>query len=516
LVPSSFMSDVRSSYDGAIGGTLASSFVAIPGDGSGVPNRAIWWTQSDGTAQRGANPQLVEPALIGYQMLQVSLGPGLVSAASVASATAAVLAAFPEYTVSILGDQVRVQGRIDAAFSFTGGSFATRGDADLWGIRVNQVNTLPFGTFEGPTGSAANAQHMVAPVNPLGSRVLAMDVFIGSAHPISDQIRLCLTEGGTALSPVGATTLYDFGQIAGIATNQWVRLWVDLNTLVMTGNATDLWPILKGNVDTTQIRNVVVGAGWNGDMTDQDFFVTTINPDATVPYPAVVPAGGGFSGFNVILCMRIIYDSAPFAGDGSWMRRFGSHLTNIAVGAEVSIDSQLYMGQLPPAALGMKLDYIDIPYGTVHAGQFRGGFWNGGTIVDATGVALGFDFGQTTGAVVNGYARINAPAPGPSEIAIDQTQPVWWAVKNSAPDTTIRFAFAANPEISSPVDNPMDWLDSTMSGGSEFEIFDPTPGMNPNPAVPWEASVPAGGVQPGNQPFAALGFRINPIVLAAS
>lgn len=512
---SSFMDDVRSAYDGAIGGTEASSFVAVPGRNA-VPDRVFWFSQSDGAVQRGQNPANWFATLAGYTPVQVSLGPGMLDATTVATALAAAAAATGDYTVIVIGDVVRLVGDIDSSLAFFGPSFAGRGDAGLWGIRVAQVNTLPFGTFEGPAGSAANAQHAIAPANPF-SRVIAMDVFIGSVHPIGDQLRLALFEGGTALSPVGAVLVYDFGQIDGVATNQWVRVWVAINDMAIVGSATNLWMVLKSNVDTTLIRNVAVGAGWNGNMTDEDFFITTMNPDATVAYPAVVPAGGAFSGFNVTLCMRIIYDSEPFAADGSWLRRFGSHLTNIAVGNEVPIDSQLYMGQSPPQAAGMELDYIDVPYGTVHVGQFRGGFWNGGVLVDATGTPIGFDFGQTSGAILNGYARINAPGPGPSAIAIDQSQPVWWGIKNDAVDAFVRFAFNGNPEIASPVDNPQDWLPSAGPGfGSEFEIFDPTPGMNPDPTVPWEAVVPAGGSLPGNFPFAALGFRINGMQLTAS
>ncbi len=515
LPPSSFVSDTRSAYDGAIGGTASHTFIAIPGLGS-VPDRVFWFSQSDGTAQRGVDPTDWYVQLVGYAAIEVPLPAGMVTAQDVALALQTAMSPFPEYTVTQIGSvptaswQVRISGaNIDAAGSFTGGDFASRGDAGLWGIRVAQVNTLPFGTFEG-VAVDAYLVHGVSPANPV-NRVLAMDIFVGSVHNGADQPRLVLFEGGTALSPVGATRIYDFGQISGTAVNGWIRTWVDPDDVATVGSGTNLWFGLKSAGGVTLVRNVQVGAGWQGNMTDQDFFITTMNPDATVAYPATVPAGGGFSGFNVILCLRIIYDSEPFAADGSWLRRFGSHLTNIAVGNEVAINSQLYMGATPPQVLGMELDYHDTPYGTVHVGQFRAGAWQGGVLFDPTGAPIADDFGQTSGVVVNGYARLFAPGPGPSAIAIDTTDPLWWGIKNNAVDAFVRFAFMANPEVSDPPENPQDW-----AATSEFEIFAPTVGMDPDPAVPYEATVPAGGLNPGNWPFAALGLRVNGISLVAS
>jgi len=515
LPPSSFVGDTRSAYDGAIGGTAASSFIAIPGLGS-VPDRVFWFTQSDGSTQRGIDPTDWYPQLVGFVAVQVPLGPGLVSAQDVATALETAMLPFPEYTVVQIGAvptaswEMRISGTsIDTMAAFTGGDFASRGDAGLWGIRVAQVNTLAFGTFEG-VAVDAYLVHGTSPPNPV-NRIKAMDIFIGSIHNGADQPRLVLFEGGTAVSPVGATLVYDFGQISGTAVNGWIRTWVDIGDVATVGNATNLWFGLKSAGGVTLVRNVQVGAGWNGNLSDQDFWITTMDPDATVPYPAVVPAGGGFSGFNVILCLRVIYDTEPFAADASWMRRFGSHLTNIAVGNEVAINSQLYMGATPPQVLGMELDYHDTPYGTVHVGQFRAGSWQGGVLFDPTGTPIEYDFGQTSGAVINGYARIMAPLPGPTAIAINVTDPLWWGIKNDAVDAFVRFAFMANPEVSDPPENPQDW-----AATSEFEIFDPTPGMNPDPAVPWEATVPAGGLNPGNWPFAALGLRVNGIGLFAS
>jgi hypothetical protein len=526
LPPSSFVTDARSSYDGAIGGTLASSFIAIPGL-NGVTDRYFWWTQTDGTTQQGLDPGNWFAALAGFAGVQVSLGTTLVTAQNVALALQAAMAPFPEYTVVQVGSvptaswQMRVSGpNIDAAGSFTGGEFASRGDAGLWGVRVNQVNTLPFGTFEGPA-TTANAQHATSPANAV-NRIKAMDVFVGSIHNGGDQFRLALYEGGSGVSPVGANLVYDLGQISGVALNTWVRIYVASSDVVTVGNATNLWMILKSNIGTTFVRNVQTGSGWNGNMTDQDFYQTTGNADATVAYEAVVPAGGGFSGFNVILAMRVVYDSAPFVADGSWLRLFGVHEPiAAAAGNDVDINSRLLMGQTPPNVLGMEIDYAQVPFGQVHnlGDQFRVGLWQGGVLENPNNADLLFDFGETPGTATDAYVQINAPAPGGSAVAVNNTDPVWWGIKNnnSVNGPTVTFVFNVNQDSANPPENPMDWLVSAGAGsGSEYESFPPDVDTNPSTAWPPTISTFAGDQLPGNIPFARLGLRVNGIDLVAS
>jgi hypothetical protein len=529
LPPSSFVTDARSSYDGAIGGTLASSFIAIPGM-NGVTDRYFWWSQTDGTTQQGLDPGNWFAALAGFAGVQVALGTTLVTAQNVALALQAAMAPYPEYTVVQIGSaptaswQMRVSGpNIDAAGSFTGGDFASRGDAGLWGIRVNQVNTLPFGTFEGPA-TTANAQHAVAPANAV-NRIKAMDVFVGSIHNGGDQFRLALYEGGSGVSPVGANLVHDFGQISGVATDTWVRIWVAPSDVVTVGNATNLWMVLKSSIGTTFVRNVTVASPWEGNMTDQDFYQTTGNPDATVPYEAVVPAGGGFSGFNVTLAMRIVYDSAPFAADGSWLRLFGVHEPVSTAGSEIGINSKLFMGAPVPQVLGMELDSHSSPYGSVHVGQFRAGVYQGPAPRIPANADLIDDLGQTSGGVTEDYVVLLAPGPGVSAVPIDITQTIFWVVKNDSGggggNAMVRFTLNVNQDAADPPENPMDWIRASVppaGDGSEYEAFPTNPNINTDPTSPYEATFVTDGTdtQPGNIPYARLGFRVNGIDLVAS
>jgi hypothetical protein len=531
LPPSSFMTDARASYDGAVGGTLGfGSFVAIPGLNA-VPNRVFWFSQRDsGTVPRALDPTNWIGALAGYTGIQVILDAGLVTAQDVALDLQAAMAVFPEYTVTQVGSvwsaswQMRVQGEdIDAVNAFTGGSFATRGDAGLWGCRVNQVNTLPFGTFEGGATSA-NASHATSPANAT-NRIIAMDLFVGSVHNAGDQLRLALYEGGTAVSPVGATLVYDFGQITGTGTDQWVRLWVNQSDIVTVGSAVNLWLIVKGDVGTTQLRVLQVGSGWQGNFTDQDFFVTTIAPAAGTAYPATVPAGGGASGFNLILAMRLIYDSPPYATDGSWLRTFGIHTAIGTAGSEIGIDSQLMMGGNPPQALGMELDWHETPYGPVHTGQFRTGVYQGGVVANPNNAPRIADLGQTVGAVTEAYVRVNAPGPGPTAIPVDISSAVWWTIKNNSGgaggNARVRFSLNADQGNGDPPENPSDWTRATVppaGDGSEYELFATNPTIDTDPTTPFVATIStdASDQLPGNQPYARLGFRVNGIGLIAS
>jgi hypothetical protein len=528
--PSSFVDDSRSAYDGAIGGTLASGFVAIPGLAA-TPNRVFWWSQSDGSAQRGQNPANWFPELAGYADIEVPLPAGLVSAQDVALALEAEMSAFSEYTIAQVGVvptaswSMRVTGTaIDADNAFTGGDFSSRGQAGIWGIHVDTI--LGTGSDgEGPVGNC-NSQYAQAPL--LGStRVLAMDVYIGTAHAAGSQFRLALFEGGDTLSPVGSTLLYDFGQISGTVTNGWVRVWVDLEDMVMPGNGSNLWLTVKNNAGGTNIAGFFTGSPWNGDFLDQDFWQSSsMSADPAVAFEGVYTAGGAH-GSTFILGLRLVYDSAPYTADGSLRRRYGTHEPVSAATNSASIDSQLIMSGTPPQILGLELDQIWMPYGTVHTdagGQFRLGAAQGGAAIDdPTGAVRIADVGQTSGIEVNDFVEISAPGPGASAVAIDIADLFsWWVKNNDATITGSQIAFANSGggglTAINPPDNPMDWTVNGVGTNPEYEMFPPQ--IVSDPALAFEANVVTSGVppdqRPGNYPWAAVIFRVNGIDLAAS
>lgn len=527
--PSSFVSDVRSAYDGAIGGTLAGSFFAIAGRGA-VPDRVFWWTQSDGVTQQGQDPTNWIPELAGFTAIQVQLDPGLVTSQDVAIAVQLAMAAFPEYEVTQIGPvptaswQFRIRSsQIDAAASFTGADYPTRGQAGIWGIHVATILGTGF-DGEGPATSC-NAQYAQAPL--LGStRVLAMDVYVGTLHAVGSQFRLALYEGGGAVDPTGAVLLYDFGQISGIATNQWVRVWVDPASIVAPGNGSNLWLTLKNNAAGTNVAGFFTGSPWNGDLADQDFWQSaSMSADPTAPYEAVFTAGGAH-GSTFILGLRLIYDSAPYVGDGSLRRRFGVHEDASVAPNSASIDSQLLMSAAaPPQILGLELDSVWMPYGDVHSdagGQFRLGVAQGGTDVDTPNGAVQIaDVGQTSGNAVDAYVVVAAPGPGASAVAIDIAQPIrWWAKNNNTALGASEIGFSNPGAVAtiSPPDNPMDWPLNGVNTNPEYEIFPPQ--CISDPTVAFEAAVPATTIPPdatpGNYPVAAVELRVNGIDLIAS
>lgn len=534
LSPNSFRTDDRANYQGQIGGTAAGSFVAITGMAAGdlpaIPDRVFYFTQSDGTAQRGTDPSLWLPELAGFTAIAVPLPAGLVDAQSVATALQAALSAFPEYTVTQLGAaptamwRMSVAGtRVDAASSFTGADFASRGQAGIWGIQVNTIIGTGF-DGAGPVGSC-NAQYAQAPL--LGStRVLAMDVYVGLSHSIAAQFRLALYEGGTTVDPTGALLLYDFGQITGTAVNGWVRLWVDISDMVQPANGSNLWFTVKCNDAGTDIAGFFTGSPWNGDFADQDFWQSaSMSNDPSVPYPDVFTAGGAH-GSTFILGLRVIYDSAPYTGDMSLLRRYGTHEPVSEAPNDQSIDSQLIMSGELPQILGMELHQLWMPYGATHddaGGQFRLGAAQGGAALDdPTGAVRIADLGQTLGSTVTSdFAVLSAPGPGASAIAVDASELFsWWVMNNDATPTGSEIAFISSGGTGtiSPPDNPMDWPVNGVGTNPEYEMFPPQ--IDSDPTQPFPPNVVTSGVppdqRPTNYPWAALVLRVNGIELLAS
>lgn len=527
LPPSSFVEDTRSAYDGAIGGTMASSYIAIPGAGA-TPHRGFWFTQFDNTAQRGLNPRNFDPVLAAYQMVQVPLPAGGVDAMTAAAALEAAMAPFgSDYTVTQLGPSgtaswaLTVYGAIGANEAFTGPSFAARGTAGLWGTRVTDLDQFA-GYNQGPLSSCA-AQYLQAP-NLAGTRLVAMDVFVGTLHDPTSQIRLSVFEGGSTVDPSGSTVLYDFGEITGVDTTKWVRRWVDPEDVVLVGNGINLWNVTKSNGGPTNIGGVDVGSGGEGNFLDQDFWQsTTMNNDPAVPFEPVFSAGG-MHGSNFIIGTRLIFQTPPYLGNGSWRRRYGTHVGVVNATDSAPFTASILMSGEPPPVLGMELEQLWVPYGNVHIGsnQFRIGLAQGGVSVDVpNGAIRTADLGQTFGTVVNTYAIRNAPGPGPFAIPVDDKQIIrWWTKSDDPAGSEIAFGNGGAGGLAaiSPPESPMDWTPNGAGTNPEYEIT--APNANIDPSIPFEVVVPATTVPPdarvGIYPFAALVLRVNGIVVIPS
>lgn len=519
FIPGAGTYDVRAARDGAVGGTAAGSFVAISGVGA-VPDRAFWFSQADPFgAQQGLAPVNWIPELAGYAMVQVELVTGIVLAVDVATALEAEIAAFGDYAVTRTGTTVRVEGQIDSAGSFTGAGFSSRGTSGQWGMQVE------FMADQGVYGSGAVttcvSQRAIAPaLNDM--RVVAMDVFVGNGHDAGDQFRLALYSGGTGVNPVGATLVYDFGQIQGTDIATWVRLFVAPQDIVTIANAAELWLTCKGNGGLTEIGFFPTASGLDGDFEIQNFWNSSgMSADPAIAYEGVYVAGGdAFTA--LILGMRLVYQTPPFLGDASWLRRFGVHVPVTDATSETDIDSQVMMGNTFYPIGGVELDYIEIPFGTVHPvdNQFRACVYQGGINENPDNAVLLYDFGETPGTATQAFVRLNAPPSGPTAVAIDPVDDLWWVIKNddAATGPRLRFALNANQETVDPPENPFDWFRSAGPGtGPEYEAFNTNPVVNTDPSVPFVGvfQTDPSDTAPGNQPAAALGLRINGIVLVA-
>jgi hypothetical protein len=497
------------------GGTLDGSYFAIPSTGA-EPDRYFWFSTTDGAGTRGWDPALTDAALTGYTGTQIVLPAGDSTAEEVAAEVVTVLSAVPEYSdVQIADSVVTFRGEVDGDSSFTGTPYADRGPADIWGSRAYNPTLAPVGG-EGPINGETIAQYGVGP-SEAGARIRYIEIWVADPHDEDDQIRLALYVGGTPTNPAGATLLYDFGQIAGTAIDQWIRIVVPDEVIIEDADA-DLWVAAKSQLAATNIGGASPNAQYQDFAAQQLWSSTSMSDDPTVPFEATFTAGGSLT-INFTIGIRFGYEVPPIRGAGDLVIRWGSHVEATDASLTSVFNFTIWLGSPSPDIEGMFLQSTSVAIGPHNvAQQPRMGFATGGILGDGTSDANGAtvlaDLGQISGAGTDQFFTVNSP----EGVAVPRATLVWVGFKgNFAGGTTaIRFDDGGDlgPNLLSPVTNPMDWLTTDP----EYEQPPGAPGTNNDPAVPWPATVfgttpPA--FLPGNYPNVYATFFTLPISVAA-
>lgn len=113
----------------------------------------------------------------------------------------------------------------------------------------------------------------------------------------SENIRLAVYTGGLLTSPVGATLLYDFGQISGSGGNKWYTINHPSGGVSWPKN-TITWLAWKADGGTTDlIYTEYSSRSGNTQNSRGRWQSTAMSFDETVSYESTVPSGGSFSNF---------------------------------------------------------------------------------------------------------------------------------------------------------------------------------------------------------------------------
>jgi len=142
--------------------------------------------------------------------------------------------------------------------------------------------------------TAVNWTRVIGGLMPSGQTwdLTGAEIYCGATH--TSQVRVAVYTGGTlADGPDGATLLYDFGQTAGVATDEWIEL--ACSAVEIPANAA-LWIAVKGNdsgfgIVYSNAENY--GSHGNFQRARGRFLSNTVSTDETSAYPNPWPADGG-------------------------------------------------------------------------------------------------------------------------------------------------------------------------------------------------------------------------------
>lgn len=420
----------------------------------------IWFTM-DGA---GVDPGTYVAGLAGYTGHQCDMtGPTIT-----ASARAALVRA-----LSISGITIGGSG---ATASFTG-ALSGASVGGMWGgsefgAGGTRRNTAAFATNDLNGRISQSWTHGGGTVVPTALGMYRDDT--------SAACRLALYSGGTAGAGghTAAALVTEVLIAAGGATG-WVFVEVPADEVATIANGAVLRLVAKSN---STMEPGYIGIG---DLTGTDFannleVFDTMSTDPTVAFPATLAAETADTSNAVYALMAVQYRST----DGTsaiYTTRWGIQ-DSVAVGdlAQTSsltvpdaLGAELYMGAAPPPLLGMELHRHGIAHGTAWGSQMRAFVAQGGISGDASGATILWQ-AQTSGSATAAWVEVT-PA---GTVAVDDSDRLWWGVKNDDAAANFRFALNANRETAVPDDDPGDFVDA-----SEYEIFATATGDGTPPAV---------------------------------
>lgn len=507
----------RAATDGTPGSTYYGAYLIVGEDDY------VWWSHEDeqGVAQ-GHDPGLDVAELEGLTGHEVELIAGNRTAAQVATATAGVVNAIDGVSCSADGSTITVVGTETLS---TGTAFASRGAAGYFGSAAERrTGTAADGGTWYSGGLNGNTYASAFTTSAGAKRLVAVDVRLGTTVSAAMRPRVSIYAGGVSdTDATGATIVADLGQLRAdlIVANTWARLWVPPDVAAALAGSTRHFLAIKASTTATHLSFENPGSvpSYQGD------FATVLirgdgsmSGDETAAFPATW-AGGSENEGSFPFIARVIYDEAPYRGDGSFARVWGVHVDAVSLVSETDLDSMVGMGAALPAITGVVATRMEVAVATHPVGeQFRLGLAQGGdnstpATPDPDGAAVLAE-GPTTG-TDTGWIGVDFDPP----VALTSEALAWLLFRSDNATAGITVAFAAAPDwdAADPLDNPMDFVRPTISTGDpadgpEVEWF-PSGGAGDehvlDPAEPYEASLVWPGVvmttaRPGNVPGVRL------------
>lgn len=492
----------RPMRDGRPGSTLAGAFLVLDD-----LDTYVWWSHDDGSGRFvGIDPGEYEAGLAGLSGVEVQLDAGNVSGADVALATATVLQ-LAEVDASASGADLTITGTETLSTSST--TWGSRGDAGIAGNRRQPPAQFPNFIVN------ALGSHMTWDRGD--ARIVGFAIELRE-HDSAEQVSCALFRGGDASSLV-ATSLVATAQTSGTDANRFVVAMLESSDVVDVSDGDSLRVLARGNTLTTRVNFSSTSQTDGVDFTVQNL---EIFPDVSVdlddPWPSTLEGETVTTAFGVFLKIAVIYQTAPFVGDGSMRQILGVHTDDIFDSTDESAlilpdanGANVHVALEAPDVLGLQLHAWRYAAGSVHAAadQFRGGVSGGGVLTDADGATVLWDAGQASGTATEAWVEILAPT-GMGSIDVDPGSLLWWDLRGGGGSVTtarprIRFALGANPQFANADADPCDF-----GATAEYEQPSTNTAHSTSPAVAFESPI-VGGVDdflPGNYPGCQVVVRL--------
>lgn len=503
---SAYLTGTRAEIDGRTGSTLGGHYIAIPESvGSSVGDHYFYFTQDDGDGvQRGFDPIGWESGLTGYTGHQVSLPFGNLSSSQVSTVLSSSMSSTYS-SIFISGSELAIQSEIDVTGTFFGNSWDERGPAGIWGFRD--------GTALGSEFSQANTilAHMLTPDTSGSILIRGMSIYIGGTYDGTDQLRLVCYQGGTgSLNPVGATLLYDFGQIESSGTDRWHTLWATGSVEMTSGSDTWIGCISAGTSATTVgYENSSQDFGDFTESQDIRQFDTPLGNSPGSAAPTTIGTGSVLTAFGFVIGCKLHYETTPIVGNGEWKRKYGVHVAPAAVPTDFAFSgTQFVGGNLPIQVSSSVVDYIEVIGESTPT--YRLALMQGGAIEAPASSTIVWDGGQLAGGAGSDWYRVTAPT-GSSSVPIDIGEPIWVWIKGDGSNGRLSIDTGAPNQVN-PDDNPMDWPQNLGVGSrQEYNTLDSNPNHTLDATVAFESPFVSDitDVQNGNNPPYGFGMRVD-------
>jgi len=162
---------------------------------------------------------------------------------------------------------------------------------------------------------------MMGGVSPNVDDMVVKSISIALGDSKSENPRLAVYTGGDLNDPVGASLLWDAGQVSGFGANKWYTITHPSGGVDWPKN-TNTWLAFKANGNTTDVlfSGQSVRSG-NMQSARGRFASTGMSADETASYEATIPSGGAFSNFWYPIVIQYAIEENNGSADSKGLNR---------------------------------------------------------------------------------------------------------------------------------------------------------------------------------------------------